>query len=442
MSLFNSVFNSVFNSRQRQSRLFVLLLVLHTIIGIAAVALAAPVQPQGATLSTADVPTQVRTDANLPDEDVGVRNAFRRWTLENVTRLKDFTEEVNIAYFIQVSESNLLLVPRLLMRLYHPLNLYIIHFDRKIPTSSVLPLMRQFTRNSTYAHNDNVRIMEREMITYRGVTMILNNLDAIQQLLTLSTSWEYFINLSGSDYPLVSPVMQRRLLALPFVRDRHANFFTISPINRWHSAEEFRFRKVAIDQGLAGDDVPLEDSHLRILTTDSPLRGRLRFAYARGEAWMILTRSACKFMVQNALARKLLLTFANSQDPSEHYYVSLFWNHPVLNATVVPHSLRTVYWNLNGRPSGQHPYVIDSLFNSRSANESFPIWDLLRSSPHFFARKFSIPDSRVLDLVDDNLNGLGHNVNQSAISASLLRVERHLHWIFGLMPSPSPSPLP
>lgn len=415
---------------------------VHIIIGITVVAIATPVTSTNTRTSATLLSFRAARNSNEWEEDVGVRNSSRRWTLKNITRIKDVTDQVNIAYFIQVSESNLPLVPRLLLRLYHPQNQYILHFDRKIPTSLVLPMVRQFTRNSTYIANKNVRIMDREMITYRGVTMILNTLDAIQQLLSQSSSWEYFINLSGSDYPLVSPVMQRRLLALPFVQDRHANFFTVSPMHRWASAEEYRFRKVAVDQGLAGDDVPLEDSHLRILRSDSPLRGRLRFAYARGEAWMILTRSACKFLVQSALARKLLLTFANSQDPSEHYYVSLFWNHPVLNATVVPHSLRTVYWNLNGRPSGQHPYVIDSLFNATPINDPSSIWGRLKLSPHFFARKFSIPDSSVLDLVDDNLNGLGKNINRTAVSASLLRVERHLHWIFGYMPSPSPSRSP
>lgn len=434
----------LFNSILRQfCQVITLAVLVQTFLGITNVVLATPIKSSNTRISAKRYSFPVsRSGVEVEEEDVGVRNLSRKWTLKNVTRIKDVALEVNIAYFIQVSESNLPLVPRLLSRLYHPQNQFIIHFDRKIPTSLVLPMMRQFSRNSTYMQNKNVQIMDREMITYRGVTMILNTLDAIQQLLSLSSTWEYFINLSGSDYPLVSPVMQRRLLALPFVQDRHANFFTLSPMRQWEPAEEFRFRKVAVDQGLAGDDVPVEDSRLRILGVDSPLRGRLRFAYARGEAWMILTRSACKFMIQNALSRKLLLTFANSQDPSEHYYVSLFWNHPVLNATVVPHSLRTVYWNLNGRRAGQHPYVIDSLFNDSTTNGSFSIWERLKMSPHFFARKFSIPDSPILDLVDNNLNGLGQNVNETAVSMSLLRVERHLQWIFGLMPSPSPSRSP
>lgn len=59
-----------------------------------------------------------------------------------------------------------------------------------------------------------------------------------------------------------------------------------------------------------------------------------------------------------AYARKMLLPMAFSQEASDHYYVSLFWKHPGYNRTIIPHSLRTVYWNLNGVSSGQYPMLL------------------------------------------------------------------------------------
>lgn len=363
---------------------------------------------------------------------LGVQNPHRKWSLRNVTRVANSTAQVNIAYFIQVSQANLPLVPRLLSRLYHVHNQYILHFDRKIPLRLVLPVIRQVTRHAVYKRVGNVHIMEREMITYRGVTMILNNLNAMQQLIRVSQTWHYFINLSGSDYPLVSPEMQRRLLALPFVQDRHANFFTVSPQTQWRVAQTFRFRRIAVDQGLSGHLLTLNDSQLHVFNVNSPLHEHLRFTYARGEAWMILTRATCLFMLQNASARKMLLAFSNSQDPSEHFYISLLWNDPILNHTLVPHALRTVYWNILGKESGQHPYVLDA--NYENINVSKGIWKRLKMSPHFFARKFSIPNSPMLDRIDNLFSGVGSNVNQSAVMNSLRRVENHLYWIFGIMP--------
>lgn len=350
------------------------------------------------------------------------------WTVQNVTRLSNTTEEATIAYFVQISDSSLPLTLRLLTKIHHPLNVYALHFDKKIPSYRVLGVVKTISENENYT---NVHIMPRESVTYRGITMILNNLAAMEYLEDLA-DWDYFINLSGSDYPLVAPATQRKILALPYVRDRNSNFFTTSPPNQWEQNKRFRYHRIAVDLALGMSD-RTEDSSLLLLDEKMPLFDRLHFDYVKGEGWVILTRQACKFIMGSAYARKMLLSMAFSQDPSEHFYVSLFWNHPALNRTIVPHSLRTVYWKLNGVYSGQHPYVIDQL---RQDNGTYTVWKWLRRSPHFFARKFSNSNAPILDMIDNEMNGLGNDVNQTAVTNSLRRVEGHLHWIFGFLPEP------
>lgn len=350
----------------------------------------------------------------------------QHWTLENVTRLADATGEATIAYFIQISDSNLLLTERLLSRLHHPGNLYALHFDKKIPAYKVVKVVAAVKANPAYA---NVHVMERESVTYRGITMVLNNLAAISDLLKLG-EWDYFINLSGSDYPLVSPVVQRKILAMPHVREKASNFFIVSPSDQWEESKQYRFEQVAVDTALGMSD-NADDSDLIILNEKTPLYSKLNYDYVKGEGWLILTRDACKFMMDSAYARKMLLSMAFSQEASEHYYVSLFWNQPEYNQTIIPHSLRTVYWKLNGVSSGQHPYVIDQLLDE---DGSYSLWPWLSRSPHWFARKFSTPNSRVMDDIDNHMNGLGRNVNEAAVVESLSRVEHHLHWLFSMLP--------
>lgn len=348
------------------------------------------------------------------------------WTLENVTRLAEATDEANIAYFIQVSSSTLPLTERLLSRVHHPENFYALHFDKKIPAYRVVKVVSSIKGNPVYG---NVHVMERDSVTYRGITMVLNNLAAITDLLKLG-HWDYFINLSGSDYPLVSPVVQRKILAMPHVRERASNFFIVSPRDQWGDSKRYRFKKIAVDTAL-GMSTSEEDSNLVVLKENTPLFSRLKYEYVKGEGWLILTREACRYMIESHYARKMLLSMAFSQDASEHYYVSLFRNHPEYNRTIVPHSLRTVYWKLNGVASGQHPYVIDKLVEE---DGSYALWKWLLRSPHWFARKFSIPNSKIMDNIDNHMNGLGPDVNKTSVRECLDRVEHHLHWLYSVLP--------
>lgn len=347
------------------------------------------------------------------------------WTKENVLRLDNAREEANIAYFIQVSESSLPLLDRLLERIHHRNNIYAVHCDKKVPAYKAVLAMTRIKKDPKFS---NVYFMERESITYRGVTMILNNIAAINFLLDKG-DWDYVINLSGSDYPLVSPDVPRKLLALPHIQEGEYNFFTISPRDQWAERKQNRFDLITVDKAMGMSDKP-KDAKLVSLNTENPLKDVLDYEYAYGEGWFILTRKASRFMVSSAHAQRILMTMAFSQDPSEHYYLSVFWNHPQYNKTILPHSLRTVFWFHNGMGGGQHPFTIDTTLEK---DGSYSLWPRLRESPHWFARKFTEPNSKILDYIDNEVNGLGSNVNETAVAESRIRTEMHLQWLCGLL---------
>lgn len=347
------------------------------------------------------------------------------WNKDNAIRLENAREEVDIAYFIQVSESSLPMVNRLLDRIHHPSNIYAIHCDKKIPSYKVIKAMAEIKNSPRYS---NVFFMERESVTYRGVTMILNNIAAINFLLEKGR-WSYLINLSASDYPLIAPDVPRKLLGLPHIQQKGYNFFTLSPRDQWEQRKIDRYDFITVDMAMGMSD-SLADSKLVSTGFENPLKDALNYEYAYSEGWFILSRDACKFMVSSAHGQRILLTMAYSQDPSEHFYLSVFWNHPEYNKTILPHSLRTVFWEHNGVPGGQHPYTIDETLDE---NGDFALWPRLRNSPHWFARKFKHPDSKVLDLIDDNMNGSGENVNATAVEESRFNVDMHLQWLCGFL---------
>lgn len=348
------------------------------------------------------------------------------WTKHNVIRLDRAREEVNIAYFIQVSANSLTMLPRLLDRLHHPRNVYAVHCDRKIAPHRVIRAMADIRREPRFA---NVHFMDRESVTYRGVTMILNNIAAVHFLLERASDWSYLINLSASDYPLVAPDVPRKLLALPHVRASAYNFFTVAPRDQWAQRKRDRFDALTVDMAMGLSN---RRAHSRLTTTalENPLRDALNYDYAYSEGWFILTRDAARFLVSSAHAQRILLTMAYSQDPSEHFYLSVFWNHPDYNKTILPHSLRTVFWEHNGVSGGQHPYTIDDTLDDQG---NFSLWPELRGSPHWFARKFKHPDSKVLEFIDNEMSGLGSNINETSVRESRERTDMHLQWLCGLL---------
>jgi hypothetical protein len=66
----------------------------------------------------------------------------------------------------------------------------------------------------------NVRVIAKgDLVTYKGPTMVACTLHAVAILLKEGLEWDWFINLSASDYPLMTQDGQSVFLisALPFV---------------------------------------------------------------------------------------------------------------------------------------------------------------------------------------------------------------------------------
>jgi protein xylosyltransferase len=66
-------------------------------------------------------------------------------------------------------------------------------------------LIRFVKLHPTFAQFGNVHVIAKSnLVTYKGPTMVASTLHAAAILLKESKDWDWFINLSGSDYPLVT----------------------------------------------------------------------------------------------------------------------------------------------------------------------------------------------------------------------------------------------
>lgn len=94
---------------------------------------------------------------------------------------------------------------RVLKALYHPINQYLVHFDLEASLEERLDFANFVRNEPVFAKMGNVRVNVRSnLVTYRGPTMVSSTLNAAAILLKEGGNWDWFINLSASDYPLVT----------------------------------------------------------------------------------------------------------------------------------------------------------------------------------------------------------------------------------------------
>lgn len=110
-----------------------------------------------------------------------------------------------LAYLISGSSGDGKSLRRTLMAIYHPLNQYVLHLDLEAPIEERLELAYFVKNYPLFVRVGNVRVVSRSnLVTYRGPSMVTNTLHAAAILLKEGGDWDWFINLSASDYPLVT----------------------------------------------------------------------------------------------------------------------------------------------------------------------------------------------------------------------------------------------
>lgn len=111
---------------------------------------------------------------------------------------------VTFAYLISASSGDTMKLKRLMLAIYHPGNFYLIHLDNGAPQVEHQEISRFVSSNPVFSEVGNVWIVKKgNLVTYRGPTMLATTLHAMSMLLR-TANWDWFINLSASDYPLVT----------------------------------------------------------------------------------------------------------------------------------------------------------------------------------------------------------------------------------------------
>ncbi|XP_047045722.1 beta-glucuronosyltransferase GlcAT14A-like [Lolium rigidum] len=289
---------------------------------------------------------------------------------------------VSFAYLISASTGGAEAAARVLAALYHPANSYLLHLDREAPAEEHRRLSELVSGQPVYGRVGNVWIVGRpNLVTYRGPTMLSTTLHAMAVLLRLGRRWDWFVNLSASDYPLVT---QDDLMEAFSRLPRDLNFIQHTSRLGWKIKK--RVQPVILDTALYEADRSVLLRPSRNITTN---RRSLptSFKLFTGSAWTILSRRFAEYCVMgwDNLPRRLLLYHANLVSSPEFYFQTVACNSREFRNSTVNSDLHFIRWDT---PPKQHPLNLGPKDYRRMVLSSAA-----------FARKFKHGDL-VLDRID------------------------------------------
>ncbi|KDO47185.1 hypothetical protein CISIN_1g015219mg [Citrus sinensis] len=285
-----------------------------------------------------------------------------------------------LAYLISGTKGDGARVKRVLQAVYHPMNYYVLHLDLEASDGERLELAKYVKSEKVIRDFKNVMVIGKaDLVTYKGPTMIAATLHAVAILLKQAKDWDWFINLSASDYPLMS---QDDILHIFSYLPKYLNFLEHTSSIGWKEYQ--RARPIIIDPGL------YHPKKSGVFWAKEKRSMPASFKLFMGSAWVVLTRSFLEFCIWgwDNLPRTLLMYYTNFLSSPEGYFHSVICNHKDYQNTTVNHDLHYIRWD---SPPKQHPMTLTL--------KHFD--DMVRSGAPF-ARKFA-KDDPVLNKIDENL---------------------------------------
>ncbi|KAH9613283.1 hypothetical protein KSS87_000515 [Heliosperma pusillum] len=289
------------------------------------------------------------------------------------------------AYLISGSAGDGEMLRRTLLALYHPLNQYVVHLDLESSVEERLELEKFVDGHLIFNEFKNVRMIKKaNLVTYRGPTMVANTLHAAAILLKEAAHWDWFINLSASDYPLVT---QDDLLHTFSYLPRDLNFIDHTSNIGWKEFQ--RAKPIIIDPGL------YQTKKADVFWVTQRRSVPTAFKLFTGSAWMVLSRQFIDYCIWgwDNLPRTVLMYYANFLSSPEGYFHTVICNAKEFQNTTVNSDLHFISWD---NPPKQHPHYLNVQDMSRMVDSNAP-----------FARKFPRNEPAVLDKIDSELLSRG-----------------------------------
>ncbi len=273
-----------------------------------------------------------------------------------------------IAYFILVHRYPQQF-KRLFRAIYDPRNQYLVHVDKNSGPALDADI-RQFL--SAYP---NAAVLKGRKALWGGYSLVEAALRGMTQLLKMDAKWEYFINLSGQDFPLKS---QGQIMAF-LAENRGKEFIKIADQQQVRPDTMPRVRQYVIE---------LQDRIFQTLLNRPFLKDATPYI---GNQWMVASRRFCSFVSHHRDAARFKAFYKNTFIADEGFFQTVMMNTPE-HGPICSDDLRVIDWVPEG--------------TIKLRPRTFTIADaaMLTASPALFARKFDeTVDSAIFTALEQHI---------------------------------------
>jgi len=313
---------------------------------------------------------------------------------------------VRIVFVLTVNGRALRQVTRLLRVLYRPQHYYYIHVDTRRDY-----LYRELSK--LIGRFSNIRMdITRHSTIWGGASLLTMLLDAMNELLAMSDwQWDYFLNLSESDYPVKSVEELEAFLT----KYKGKNFV------KSHGRDTLKFiRKQGLNMLFYECEHRMWRLGLRQLQEGIRIDG--------GSDWICLNREFIQYVVgDDPLLSGLKSFWKYSLLPAESFFHTVLQNS-IYCDTVVNNNLHFTNWRRKQGCKCQYKHIVD--WCGCSPNDILPqdFHRLLamQGRPTYFARKFEASVSLTsLNLVDEMIYGINLPADMPSLTSFWLNEYHH-----------------
>lgn len=278
-------------------------------------------------------------------------------------------DQIKIAYLILVHRFPKQF-KRLFKAIYDQENYYLIHLDKKAESNTRADV------EEFLADYPNAYILESKNVVWGGYSMVQAELNGMKYLLDINATWDFFINLSGQDFPLKSQESIRDYLS----QNRGNNFIKIAnqASERPETMNRIENYFEETENGFLG--IPYERAYLKNIVP-----------YIGGQ-WMILTRDCCEFICNSKEIVKFERYYQNTLIADESFFQTVIMNTS-FKGKIINDDKRAIIWIPDG--------------DIKLRPKTFTMSDLafLSTGDNLFARKFDDNvDAFILDIMVQNFD--------------------------------------
>lgn len=258
---------------------------------------------------------------------------------------------------------------RLFRAIHDPDNYYLVHVDKNSG-----PALQAEIRDFLAAY-PNAAVLESKKALWGGYSLVDAELRGMETLLEMGQDWDFFINLSGQDFPLMTQKRIRAFLAA----NRGREFIRV--------LDQARMRPDTMGRVLQ-HVVELKDRIVDTLVTRLFLDGATPYI---GTQWKIVSRAFCDFVCHDPSVDRYKAFYRNTFIADEGFFQTVMMNTAV-HGEIINDDKRLIDWI----PDGDIKLRPRTFVAADAAQ--------LTASADLFARKFDLQeDSEIFDLLEAHL---------------------------------------